>query len=119
MPKPLELEHLKIGDLPLPFLVPKGMGGVVGDSKEVSEDEIEQMLSHLRDARKSVLKAGRATSCGFCEQKLHTLEQDINKTLEVLNKTAMVYRELKQIKKNGGKIGDVSREVKNIIRQQG
>lgn len=92
----------------------KQTGGV-----EVDEEEIEQMLEHMRKAKENVRNARTATSCGFCGQKIVQVEASIDEALKVLEKTAMVYRELKNIKKNGGKIDDVSAEVKNIIRQQG
>lgn len=102
----------------MPIPVPPGMGKDTGGI-EVDEEEIDNMLKYLNDARDNVRNARRATSCTFCEQKIDQVEQTLDEALKVLNKTAMVYRELKRIKKNGGDIDDVSEEVKNIIRQQG
>lgn len=92
----IELPELKLVG-PFPVIVPPGMGEEIEESEEVEEDEIEQMMTHLKKSRHNLQQARRVTGCNSCVEKIRDVEGDLQELVDQMDKSVEAYRKLEDM----------------------
>lgn len=118
-PPPPDVEELDLGLFKLPVLVPPGMStSGADDVEEVEEEEIDEMMYHLREVRGHLNEAQRITECGMCEAKIQAFGDKFDKLFRELKKSDEIFKEIRAWGRGKKGLDELSKDARRYVEKE-